>query len=46
MDDLCGAGGGGFLLGFTKDIEKLKLQGKDYTDLVKEQKKGSGYERI
>jgi mevalonate kinase len=27
---LCGSGGGGYILGFTKDIEKAKLSLKDY----------------
>jgi mevalonate kinase len=27
---LCGAGGGGFILGFTQNFEKTKLELKDY----------------
>ena len=27
---LCGSGGGGYILGFTRDYEKAKLQLKDY----------------
>jgi mevalonate kinase len=27
---LCGSGGGGFILGFTEDIEKAKIELKDY----------------
>ena len=28
---LCGSGGGGFILGFTEDIEKAKNELKDYS---------------
>jgi mevalonate kinase len=27
---LCGSGGGGYILGFTRDYEQAKLQLKDY----------------